>query len=234
MHHKKKPVSVDDTTAPIPIIYITSLAHSGSTLLDLLLSSHSSVASVGELKKLSDRQGPGYRKRRLYENPCTCGAPTVMECEFWKEVEHSIQGRNNRSLDDIDVDSRNAHILRRDTRAVLEAVQNVSDCRFIVDSSKNISRLRVLLASNLFDIRPVHLVRSPFGVVYSNIKKGRPLREHAGKYLETYRKTSELLRGTDHLTVYYEDLARHPFETVQRIMQWVGLSFEPGQKAWQY
>ena len=38
------------------IIYITDLGHSGSTLLDLLLDSHTQLISVGELGPLSSKE----------------------------------------------------------------------------------------------------------------------------------------------------------------------------------
>ena len=36
----------------VKVIFIASLSHSGSTLLDLMLNAHPQVASVGELKQL--------------------------------------------------------------------------------------------------------------------------------------------------------------------------------------
>ena len=53
------------------ILYITSLSHSGSTLLDVMLNAHPDIISVGEVKQLGRfarfekpraPQGPG-RKR---------------------------------------------------------------------------------------------------------------------------------------------------------------------------
>ena len=36
----------------VKVVFIASLSHSGSTLLDLMLNAHPDVASVGELKQL--------------------------------------------------------------------------------------------------------------------------------------------------------------------------------------
>lgn len=57
--------------------YICSSGHSGSTLLDLLLGSHSQVFSLGEVSHLP--------KNLALNTPCTCGAP-VRECPFWSKV----------------------------------------------------------------------------------------------------------------------------------------------------
>lgn len=58
-------------------IYICAAGHSGSTLLDLLLGSHSRIASLGEIDHLS--------KNLALNSPCSCGEP-VRECKFWKTV----------------------------------------------------------------------------------------------------------------------------------------------------
>ncbi len=58
-------------------IYICSPGHSGSTLLDLLLGSHSRVESLGEISHLS--------KNLALNTECTCGKP-VRSCPVWQEV----------------------------------------------------------------------------------------------------------------------------------------------------
>jgi len=58
-------------------IYICSAGHSGSTLLDLLIGSHSSVASLGEISQLP--------KNIALNTVCTCGEP-VRSCRLWQKV----------------------------------------------------------------------------------------------------------------------------------------------------
>ena len=41
------------TSIKVRVIFIASLSHSGSTLLDLMLNAHPELVSVGELKQLS-------------------------------------------------------------------------------------------------------------------------------------------------------------------------------------
>lgn len=59
------------------IIYICGSGHSGSTLLDLVLGSHSYVVSLGEFGQF----GRYFRNNEL----CTCGL-RVRSCRFWREV----------------------------------------------------------------------------------------------------------------------------------------------------
>jgi len=58
-------------------IYICSAGHSGSTLLDLLLGSHSDVESLGEINQ--------FPKNVSLDTVCTCGSK-VSECGFWRSV----------------------------------------------------------------------------------------------------------------------------------------------------
>ena len=58
-------------------IYICSAGHSGSTLLDLLIGSHSRAASLGEISQLP--------KNLALNTVCTCGQP-VRSCEMWQEA----------------------------------------------------------------------------------------------------------------------------------------------------
>ena len=58
-------------------IYICSAGHSGSTLLDLLLGSHTGIASLGEIDHLS--------KNLALNTTCSCGTP-VRACPVWIEI----------------------------------------------------------------------------------------------------------------------------------------------------
>jgi Sulfotransferase family len=57
--------------------YVTSSGHSGSTLLDMLIGSHSQVASLGELNQLG--------KNLALNERCSCGE-TIRSCRLWKQV----------------------------------------------------------------------------------------------------------------------------------------------------
>jgi hypothetical protein len=58
-------------------VYICSAGHSGSTLLDLLLGSHSRAASLGEITQLP--------KNIALDTECACGTP-VRTCPLWSGV----------------------------------------------------------------------------------------------------------------------------------------------------
>ena len=115
---------------PQRIIYITSKGHSGSTLLDLLISSHNQVTSLGEIKVLSARRKKS--PQTVLEGRCTCGANTILDCLFWQRVEQF----SGIPLQELDVDSKDPVIFKQHNRAIFQAAAAVSGNEFIVDSSK--------------------------------------------------------------------------------------------------
>ena len=67
-------------------VYICSAGHSGSTLLDMLIGSHSKIESLGEITHLP--------KNLSLNTICGCGDP-VKECDFWKGVLGDLGERLN-------------------------------------------------------------------------------------------------------------------------------------------
>lgn len=208
--------------AGIKVVYVTCRGHSGSTLLDLLLSSHPAVVSVGEVKLL--------KGERI--EPCNCGAATPAECPFWRRVDAALERSSGLRLAELDLASSDRATFAAHNRALFAAVAEVSGCRIVVDSSKALDRLAGLLEVPGLAVETIHLTRSPFGVVYSNLKLGRDWRYHARNYTLGMMKTRRLLAGRDALEVRYEALARDPAGVVAPIMRRLGLAFDPGQLAW--
>lgn len=210
---------------PYTLVYIAGRSYSGITLLDLLISSHSQAAGVGELRMLSEPKRSRSRRPRR-EKPCTCGAESRPTCPFWSRVFERTVLATGRGFDDLDVfdDVQN--------RAVLDALHACSGARFVVDSSKRNDRLAQLLADDRIDVRPIHLIRDPRAQVYGHMKRGESLAASAHGYRRETRKTRRLLHGRDHLTVRYEQLARDPRRELTRIMRWLGADIEDAQLDW--
>ena len=213
------------------IVYIVGLGHSGSTLLDLLLGSHTQVTSVGELGALSSKDREGFRELVLRESPCVCGTPSKFDCPFWSEIDRRLQQEHATSLMKIDLRAPLREDLIAANRALYSTISELTGHRYVVDSSKSRIRLRSLIEAN-FDVRPTHLVREPHGVVYSNVRKGRSWWYWSRHYTSVTLKTRRLLAAHPHLFVRYEDLATDPEATVRRILEWLGLEFEPAQLRW--
>ncbi len=223
----------------VPIIYIAGSGHSGSTLLDLLLGSHSQIESVGEVYKYLDPQ------RRMRILRCTCGA-TIDECAYWQSVQQAATSDGEDALSAAD----------RSHRALV-AVLRVSGKRLICDSSKTLEQLAVYAEHpDLFDLQILHLVRDGRGTAFSmNRKWLRMLAQHGsaehakstirarsknpmvyGYYVSIVRWLRLNLRIAHRFAAHpgyhairYEDLADNPQLGLQAIMDRLNLPFEASQ-----
>lgn len=206
------------------LVYIVSLGHSGSTLLDLLISGHPAVATAGEAKNLNPR--------RMSRRRCHCGQ-RVSECPFWQRVAAVLWERHQLPFGALDLESGCDATFEMHNLALFSAVREVTGRDIIVDSSKNVERLRRLLDTGRFDIRPIHLVRAPHGFVYSNIRKGRHNWIAQSRiYASGLKWARTLLRDVNHAYVRYEELAVAPARVLSVLMPRLGLEFTPRQLDW--
>lgn len=216
------------------VVYIASSAHSGSTLLDLMLNAHSSAVTVGEIKQL-----PRYIAHDKVDKRCTCGAASVMECPFWTKVDAVVRERSGgRSLTELNIDTySDMEGCRRDNRLLFEAVGAVSGAEFVVDSSKETRRLEMLLQTPGLEILPIFLVRNPKGQILSVTRSGQrkqrkfgTLAAHIGNYSYQNARIHRILRNRPHFRVRYEELVQNTTGVLTSLMQWIGVSYEPQQR----
>lgn len=218
---------------PLRVLYITSRGHSGSTLLDLLLSGHSALTSVGEIKMLPSPDS----SRRL----CSCHGLDPLECPWWRQVQDHLIASTGLRFADLRFESVDPWVNHQHNLALYRSVAAVSGCCTIVDSSKSLPRLRDLLqGAELYgglEILPIHLLRGPLGLVHSYVRNGfvhspEDLAEVCYNYANGYFRADDLLHRRPHLLVHYERLARHPRRELQRLMAAIGLPFEEEQMDW--
>ncbi len=192
----------------------------------MLISSHSQVTSLGEIKVLS--AGRKKSRQSMLEHRCTCGSNSIIDCLFWQDVEQ-LSGT---PLQEMDVDSEDPVIFKQHNQAIFQAAATVSGCEFIIDSSKDIHRLQKLLAIKDFNILPIHLVRHPGGVAYSNIKRGRNWLISTRQYVASFMRTRRFLENRHSFTIYYEELASAPQQTLAKLMKWLELPFQEMHLNW--
>lgn len=230
------------------IIFIASLSHSGSTLLDLMLNAHPEVASVGELKQLGRfarfekkrKQQKKYRKqkkRRQQEEPlqhkCNCGAPSLMECDFWAGVSELTKVAVNRTIAELNVENYNdVASFDRDNVALFNAISAVSGANYVVDSSKDMRRLSRLIENKDNDVFPIFLVRDPKGQICSSLTNSASLTTLIARYVLTNREIYVLVKDRPHAVIHYEQLVQSPEPTLCSLMQKLGLAFDYRQLQW--
>ena len=212
-------------SAPVRLVYIASLSHSGSTLLDLLLNAHSRFASVGELRKFSARivDGDAFR--------CTCGKEPLDGCRFWSAVVERLAAGGTQ-LASLDTD-RAETTSPSGNHALLEAISEETGDAIIVDSSKVVRRLALLLSLPDVDLLPVFLVRDPRGQICSTLRKREAtLWQAIRDYNRTNRRIMRALGGRPHVLVSYDELVADPPTALQPILAHFRESFEAAQLDW--
>lgn len=168
------------------LVYIAGVARSGSTVLDSVLGNHPQIQSVGELAKLAS---DGW----LHNFYCSCGNPS-QDCPFWGAVHEAWCSLNGSVSVEEYVDIQNKveqihqwpsllrehwqstrtfRLYAEQTLVLLKAIQMVSGCATIVDSSKGLERVFALSLIPDIDLKIIQLVRDPRGVVWSHKKAFR-------------------------------------------------------------
>lgn len=164
------------------MIYIMGRGHSGTTILDLLLGDCPNICGVGELI-------PGIE--RFDSETCSC-SQKVTNCEFWQGVQKDFDASDFTWSDTTKL-TQQAHLFKfpstliSSTRRLkslaqinwqlTQSIAVQSDCDFVVDSSKEATR--GLLLARACDAKVIHLVRSPYEIVESNLNRfdaGKPFR----------------------------------------------------------
>lgn len=126
------------------VIFIASLAHSGSTPLDLMLGGHPRFVGLGEMSRMLtpdtdwlDRTG---------EVLCSCGS-TMDQCSFWGPMSATL--RRNQGVG-----------TQERYRILLDAFEEAfgKDC-VPVDSSKHLEALQTLSSVTGVEVRVLHLIK---------------------------------------------------------------------------
>ncbi len=214
---------------PVDVIYIMSSGHSGSTLLDLMLGSHSRIEGIGEIRSFETYFAPD-TKRPVERQDCTCGK-LARECPYWTQVRDRIAARLGTRDIKLDPDADPTRF-EEENHALFEAILEVSGKRMICDSSKHFRRLRPLLRSKLFRVHVVHLLRDGRAVANSGRRNWSIRRTALTWQTNLYRALLFAFRrrGSFTLTrIRYEDLALRPEATLRQIIEKHGLEFEPSQ-----
>ena len=216
----------------VRILYIASLPHSGSTLLDLLLGSHSAVQGLGEIQALKRYVAPGQDGTPRRRRQCTCGASSVWLCPFWSAVDATLRLSGIEGLQALSIAAEDKETFQRDNRALFSAIAEVAQKRVLVESSKSLTRLRRLMGTPSLTLLPVFLHRAPAGQIASMVRKYGD----AEKQIElNIRGSGELLGFFSDRTdpvVSYVSLTEDPKAVLTSLLQPLGLEYEEAQLNW--
>lgn len=205
------------------VLYIVGLGRSGSTLIDTILDSHTCVASLGGVRRLTH-----YASKR----PCPCGAPRFADCTFWSRVDDALKEHLGRSTTTVDVHNRDHRTFAAHNQAVFAAAARVAGVETVVDNSKSLGRLRRLVRESELDVVPIHVVRDPRGRSLSLRKRGSrgilPTLTFTWRSLRIFA----FLRKRPHIAVDYDRFSQAPAAELEKLMDRLDLPIEEGQLHW--
>ena len=212
-----------------PIICLTSLSHSGSTVFSMALACHENLISLGEIYQVL-RMGPTYWLNKL-EHRCSCGAPAE-QCDFWQPVLATM-----RRFNIIDPTSPSyypdayATLLNQFAKLYGKDYQPI-------DTSKGVKHLKLLAGSQTIDARALFLIRdvrsyasSQARLARSQSRKGfKKVKGHYWyqmmRWLSDNKKRESLLNelALPFETVGYEPFCFNPSETLDNVYDFLALA----------
>lgn len=235
------------STPPLDILYIGGFGRSGSTLVERCLGQLDGFCAAGEVSFVWER---GLVQNQL----CGCQVP-FRECAFWRAVFDEAFGGFDR-VDPVAMAALVQRVKRtryipylvlrqpaayradyqRFAAALLplyRAIQRVSGCRWLIDSSKEPSYAFVLAALPGVRLSVVHLVRDSRAVAFSWMKqKAIPDVHWKQAYMHRYSAAQSAawwltfnglcdafrVTATRFVRVHYEDFASAPAPALRRIL----------------
>ncbi len=218
----------------ISLIYIIGSRHCGSTLLDIILDSHSKIFGAGELESFDK------------EILCTC-AKKLDKCSFWGNILKKVDLGNlkvRRKKLDFILGNDKYYIKKagrqkplkdltgwlKNNELIYREILEKSGTEIIVDSSKDPDRAELLAKNNSIELIVIHLVRDGRAVTWSYLKKYSKALPFMLRWF-TFNIKVEILRKKNnfkYIFIRYEDLARNPKGVIKEILRQVGLEYEPG------
>ncbi len=239
------------TPVPLDILYIGGFGRSGSTLVERCLGQLDGFCAAGELRHLWDR---GVVHNQL----CGCQTP-LQACAFWQAVMDDAYG-GFAAVDGHALMALAARVMRtryipflalRPSAAfradydafaaaqlpLYRAIQRVSGCRWLIDSSKEPGYAFALRRLPGVRLSVVHLVRDSRAVAFSWMKRKEIPDVHWKRaYMHRYSAAQSAAwwlafnslchafryAATRYVRVYYEDFARDPGGVLRCILQGLG------------
>lgn len=241
----------------LDLVYIMSASYTGSTLLTFLLGGHPAVGTIGELKGTSMGDIDAYQCS-CGQKIRDCSFWTGLQAELarrgeafdladfgthfrgstpWSDrlLRSSVRGsimeaaRSAGLLLHGDARDDYKRILRRNG-AMMDAISSLQGRSVFLDGSKDPVRLRHLLASGLWNVKVIYLVRDGRGVTNSYMRHyGVGMDIAAEEWRRTHRECRRLLQRLGEGSwrrVRYEDLCTDTEITVRELLEFLGLAPE--------
>ncbi|MCT0219123.1 sulfotransferase [Synechococcus sp. CS-1329] len=212
------------------LLLIRGLGHSGTTILDLILGSHSRMVGLGEAVRIlepispgQEQRGPAQLRQELrHTRRCTCGE-TAAHCPVWGPLLEWLPAHDESAITDK---------LQRLLGQVSGLSRSDHPITWAVDSYQ--SDLQVpLLPMPGVEVRLVHLVRDVRSWVHSRSSGSRSAPGAAWRSLARWARTNAQVTrvlqrsGRPVFLLGYEELALAPEAAITKLCAWLNLDYEP-------
>jgi hypothetical protein len=209
----------------IKLVLLVGEGHSGSTLLDLIMNSHSKIFGVGEISHYTRMKKSDSFWRKVVKGVNYKYLPLMGR----KKIDFIFNKNNFVYFDNNKHNILNVHKYIKETEKLYRNSLLISGKKIIFDSSKSFERFEIFANSNKFDIVLLHLVRDGRGVTYSNIKLGRSPFKYMKKWFITNIKIEIIKKRNKknkNIFILYEDFVNNPEKIIKFILKEIGLYFE--------
>ena len=203
-----------NTANQIKIIHVCGTSHSGTTLLQLLLSSPNDIFGGIHLVNAP----------MLYSKPnlkCINGE-SIENSRFWNKVKRMVESQVGFALEQSGIQSTEV------LKAFFTAILKVSEAKGIVQGDNSLDGWYLKLIKQITHPFVIHIVRDARAVYYSNvIRKNKP--ELASKFVKWWNKNLLFWKSykddPSYCLVRYEDLVNRPREVVSQVLTKAAIFF---------
>ena len=207
----------------INVVFVAGLYHSGSTLLDLILSLNSRVVGLGEIDRVIAHGA---------EKFCSCGKLS-MDCPFWSRLIKHFPAQNT--------EDPKSNL----TKIFQEFQDFFGEEKILLDSSKTLDELKLLNECEDINLKVIHLIRDVRSWTVSLIDRDRSdkknwkypleglLRSAPPRFLQWYKRNQEIQsfiksNNISSLQMGYEELVFYTDDIILKIREFLNLDDKNG------
>lgn len=204
-------------------VFIISMSHSGSTLLDLILGCHTNAVSMGKL----------YASVKTFDlqRYCNCGEK-IQDCIIWGKLKEELQNRDGQCY-------------LSSYKRIMETIRDeYGPEKIVIDSSKNLKALKYLIDHNVKDLSIIFLLKDVRSFVISENKRNysQETLERIGwrkiftpailynilrwYYFNKKIKDYLLKNHLEYFQLGYEELCFQPEKMLRKICAFIGINYE--------
>jgi len=242
---------------PPILVSLETSAFSGATLLAILLGAHPDITTIGEIHGLIERSDPdtylcscGKKikncefwdsvKKHMQEK----GYPFAVAdfdtkyrftgARIFDNFRHGssrnsvIDSIRDKFVFNLPGEKKQMQMYVDRNVALIEAVLKVTGNQVFVESSKSRMLLRTFPKFSKFDVRAIHLIRRPEGVVASQLRRSEEdsVVKESRSWVKRHRRielSKRFLRPEKFTSVRYEDLCTDTETTLKRLLEFCGV-----------